>query len=68
MPIQNVIVLVNGVLTEVSVDIPSGASVPTTVAANTIYLVNTDTQVLFSEEINMLDGAEISIDGSLIEV
>jgi hypothetical protein len=71
MPIQKVIALVEGVLTEISVDIPSssgGSSVPTTVPSNSVYSVGADTQVLFSEEIDLLDGAEISINGSLVEV
>lgn len=42
--------------------------VPTTLAAADVFHIPTGTQALFNEEISLDNGAEISIDGVLVEV
>lgn len=65
---QPVVALIGGQLVEV--EVAAGGSIPTLIVTGATYAVSANTQALFTEPIDMEDGAEISFDANsvLVEV
>ena len=65
---MKVLALVDGVLTEVEVAAGGSSGAPTLILAGASYSIPANTQVTFSEEIDMEEGAEIETDSNSILV